>query len=57
MKTPYIISKLKDGRFAVHNPHPDAMEWECVDTIEDAQKKLKEKNKQYLEFINRLSGK
>lgn len=56
METPYIISELKDGRFAVHNPHPDAMEWECVDTIEDAQKKLKEKNKQYLEFIGRLIG-
>ena len=56
MKTPYIISELKDGRFMVHDPHPDAMEWECVDTIEEAKEKLKEKNKKYLEFMNRMKG-
>lgn len=56
METPYVISELKDGRFVVHNPHPDSMEWECVRTIEEAKEKLNQKNKEYLEFISRIRG-
>ena len=56
MKTPYIISKLIDGRFAVHNPDPNAMEWECVSTAEEAKEKLKEKNRQYIEFVKRVKA-
>ena len=52
MNTPYIISKLND-KFLVHNPHPHSMEWEVLNTIEEAEQKLKEKNEQYLKFVKK----
>jgi hypothetical protein len=52
MRTPYIISKIK-GKFVVQNPHPDALEWECFDTLEEAKKGLEKKRKEYFEHKNK----